>query len=84
MAAERLHGDDTTVPVLAKGKTDTGRLSSRRSKRSDPTVSSTPCRPNTRTFSRRRAAAHAEWVLVVYIATNTPMGCGGGKGRSPG
>jgi transposase len=25
MAAERLHGDDTTVPVLAQGKTDTGR-----------------------------------------------------------
>ena len=25
-AAERLHGDDTTVPVLAKGKTDAGRL----------------------------------------------------------
>ena len=25
MAPERLHGDDTTVPVLAKGKTDTGR-----------------------------------------------------------
>jgi transposase len=25
-AAERLHGDDTTVPVLAKGKTNTGRL----------------------------------------------------------
>jgi transposase len=25
MAAERLHGDDTTVPVLAKGKTETGR-----------------------------------------------------------
>ena len=24
-AAERLHGDDTTVPVLAAGKTDTGR-----------------------------------------------------------
>ncbi len=24
-AAERLHGDDTTVPVLAKGKTHTGR-----------------------------------------------------------
>jgi transposase len=24
-ATERLHGDDTTVPVLAKGKTDTGR-----------------------------------------------------------
>jgi transposase len=24
-AAKRLHGDDTTVPVLAKGKTDTGR-----------------------------------------------------------
>ncbi len=26
MAAERLHGDDTTAPVLTKGKTDTGRL----------------------------------------------------------
>jgi transposase len=25
-AAERIHGDDTTVPVLAKGKTRTGRL----------------------------------------------------------
>jgi hypothetical protein len=25
LAAERLHGDDTKVPVLAKGKTDTGR-----------------------------------------------------------
>jgi transposase len=26
MAAERIHGDDTTVPVLAKGRTITGRL----------------------------------------------------------
>ena len=26
LSAERLHGDDTTVPVLAKGKTDTGRI----------------------------------------------------------
>ena len=26
LAADRLHGDDTPVPVLAKGKTDTGRL----------------------------------------------------------
>ena len=26
LAAERLHGDDTTVPVMAKGKTDTARL----------------------------------------------------------
>ncbi|MEP7004569.1 MAG: IS66 family transposase [Sphingomonas bacterium] len=26
LAAERLHGDDTTMPVLAKGKTDTARL----------------------------------------------------------
>ena len=25
LCAERLHGDDTTVPVLSKGKTDTGR-----------------------------------------------------------
>lgn len=26
LSAERLHGDDTTVPVLARDKTDTGRL----------------------------------------------------------
>ncbi|RRH86873.1 IS66 family transposase [Mesorhizobium tamadayense] len=26
VAAERLHGDDTTVPILARGKTDTGRI----------------------------------------------------------
>lgn len=26
LASERLHGDDTTVPILAKGKTDTGRI----------------------------------------------------------
>jgi transposase len=26
LRAERLHGDDTTVPVLAKGKTDIGRI----------------------------------------------------------
>ena len=26
LAAERLHGDDTTVPVLAKGKTATARI----------------------------------------------------------
>ena len=26
LRAERLHGDDTTVPVLAKGKTSTGRI----------------------------------------------------------
>lgn len=26
MAAERIHADDTTVPILARGKTDTGRI----------------------------------------------------------
>jgi transposase len=26
LAAERLHGDDTEIPILAKGKTDTGRI----------------------------------------------------------
>jgi hypothetical protein len=26
LTADRLHGDDTRVPVLAKGKTDTGRI----------------------------------------------------------
>jgi transposase len=29
LAAKRLHGDDTTVPVLAKRKTDTGLISGR-------------------------------------------------------
>jgi hypothetical protein len=26
LVAERLHGDDTTVPILAKGKTVTGHI----------------------------------------------------------
>ena len=26
LSAERLHGDDTTVPILAKDKTETGRI----------------------------------------------------------
>jgi hypothetical protein len=26
LSAERLHGDDTTVPILAKCKTETGRV----------------------------------------------------------
>jgi transposase len=26
LAAVRLHGDDTTVPILAKGKAETGRI----------------------------------------------------------
>lgn len=26
LAAERLHAEDTTVPILSKGKTDTGRI----------------------------------------------------------
>jgi transposase len=26
LAADRLHGDDTRIPILAKGKTDTGRI----------------------------------------------------------
>lgn len=26
LAADRLHGDDTTMPILARGKTDTGRI----------------------------------------------------------
>jgi transposase len=34
MKAERLHADDTPVPVLAKGKTRTGRLWTARSRRS--------------------------------------------------
>jgi transposase len=36
-AAERLHGDDTTVPILAKGKTIKGHISAMAVRRSSAT-----------------------------------------------
>jgi transposase len=61
-AAERLHGDDTTVPVLAKGKTVTGRCwvyvrDDRRFKGGAPPAAMFY-------YSRDRGGAHAEGHLA--------------------
>jgi transposase len=63
-AAERLHGDDTTVPVLAKGKTDTGRCwvyvrDDRPFGGPDPPAAMFY-------YSRDRAGAHAQAHLAGY------------------
>ncbi len=62
--AERLHGDDTTVPVLAKGKTDTGRCwvyvrDDRPFGGPDPPAAMFY-------YSRDRAGAHAQAHLADY------------------
>ena len=64
LSAERLHGDDTTVPVLAKGKTITGRLwtyvrDDRPFAGSDPPAA-------VFYYSRDRGAAHPERHLAAY------------------
>jgi transposase len=63
-AAERLHGDDTTVPVLAKGKTDTGRCwvyvrDDRPFGGQDPPAAMFY-------YSRNRAGEHAQRHLAFY------------------
>jgi transposase len=63
-AAERLHGDDTTVPVLAKGKTHTGRCwvyvrDDRPFGGPDPPAAMFY-------YSRDRAGAHAQAHLAGY------------------
>ncbi len=63
-AAERLHGDDTTVPVLAKGKTHTGRCwvyvrDDRPFAGPDPPAAMFY-------YSRDRAGAHAQAHLADY------------------
>ena len=68
MAAERLHGDDTTVPVLAKGKTDTGRLLDLR-----------PRRP----ALRRRRAAGGDLLLLARSPGRASAGASGGICRHP-
>jgi len=64
LSAERLHGDDTTVPVLAKGKAITGRLwtyvrDDRPFGGSDPPAA-------VFYYSRDRGAAHPERHLASY------------------
>jgi transposase len=63
-AAERIHADDTTVPVLAKGKTRTGRLwvyvrDDRPFAGSDP--------PAAVFYSRDRGGEHPERHLASYV-----------------
>jgi transposase len=64
LAAERLHGDDTTVPVLAKGKTITGRLWTY--VRDDKPFGGTDPPAAVFHYSRDRTAAHPEQHLERY------------------
>ena len=64
LAAERLHGDDTTVPVLAKGKTDTGRLWTY--VRDDKPFGGTSPPAAVFYYSRDRTGAHPQAHLADY------------------
>ncbi len=87
LSAERLHGDDTTVPVLAKGKTDTGRIWVY--VRDDKPFGG-PAPPGAVFYySRDRAGAHPQAHLANYSGIFQADAYGGyGKlyepGRSPG
>jgi transposase len=64
LAAERLHGDDTTVPLLAKGQTITARLWTY--VRDDrPFAGPAPPAAMFR-YSRDRTAGHPQWHLAGY------------------
>ena len=64
LAATRLHGDDTTVPVLAKGKTDTARLWTY--VRDDQPFGGTAAPAAVFHYSRDRTAVHPERHLARY------------------
>lgn len=64
LSAERLHGDDTTVPVLAKGKTDTGRMWAY--VRDDRPFGGADPPAAVFHYSRDRAGEHPERHLVGY------------------
>ena len=63
-SAERVHGDDTTVPVLAKSKTDTGRIWTY--VRDDRPFDGGAPPAAVFYYSRDRAAAHPERHLAGY------------------
>ena len=67
-AADRLHGDDTTVPVLAKGKTDTGRCWVY--VRDDLPFGGTAPPAAMFYYSRDRAGEHPQAHLATYTAFN--------------
>ncbi len=87
MAAERLHGDDTTVPVLAPGRTDTARAWVY--VRDDRPFGGTTPPAAVFYYSRDRGGAHPQAHLAGYAGILQADAYGGyGKlyeaGRSPG
>ena len=83
MAAERPHGDDTTVPVLAKGKTDTGRLWTY--VRDDRPFGGTAPPAAVFSYSRDRGGEHPQAHLANYTSILQADAYGGyGKLYEPG
>jgi transposase len=83
MAAVRLHGDDTTVPVLAKGKTDIGRLWTY--VRDDRPFAGTSPPAALFHYSRDRTAVHPQGHLASYSGILQADAYGGyGKLYEPG
>ena len=83
MVAERLHGDDTTVPVLAKGKTDTGRLWTY--VRDDRPFGGTAPPAAVFSYSRDRGGEHPQAHLANYTGILQADAYGGyGKLYEPG
>ena len=64
LSAERLHGDDTTVPILAKGKTETGRVGTY--VRDDRPFGGKDPPAALYYASRDRSGEHPEWHLKSY------------------
>lgn len=86
-SAERVHGDDTTVPVLAKGKTDTARIWTY--VRDDRPFGGGAPPAAVFYYSRDRAATHPERHLASYSGILQADAYGGynklyEEGRSPG
>jgi transposase len=86
-SAGRIHGDDTTVPVLAKGKTDTAHIWTY--VRDDRPFGSTTPPAAVFYYSRDRAGAHPERHLASYSGILQADAYGGYnqlyvEGRSPG
>jgi transposase len=87
LAAERLHGDDTTVPVLAAGRTDVGRFWTY--VRDDAPFGGTDPPAAMFRYSRDRKAIHPERHLAKYsgiLQADAYAGFNGlyAPGRQPG
>jgi transposase len=81
LAAERLHGDDTTVPVLAKGKTDIGRLWVY--VRDDKPFAGPASPAAVFYYSRDRRGAHPIWRRGRVSSRPTPMAAMASSTRRP-